>query len=195
MKTSHKIAFYAINGITAYRLIMGPVLILLAIMGRYEEFKWLLPVSFATDLVDGNLARRFHVESKGGARMDSIADDLTIAASIVGMFIFKHHFAMSQLNWMLILFILFAMQTIYSLYTYRRITSYHTYLAKLAAILQGCFFILLFLINTPSYILFYAAAIVTGLELIEEIILIYFIPVWETDVKGLYWVLKRSSPK
>ena len=37
------------------------------------------------------------------------------------------------------------------------------------------------------------AAIVTGLDLVEEIILILLLPKWETDVKGLFWVLRRRK--
>jgi CDP-diacylglycerol--glycerol-3-phosphate 3-phosphatidyltransferase len=193
MKKSHKIAYYLINAITVYRLIMGPVLIVMAVFGYYDYFKWLLAVSFATDLVDGNLARRFHVDSKGGAKLDSIADDLTVAAAITGMFLFKHEFALEQLPFLIALLILFMIQTIYSLFAYKRLTSYHTYLAKTAAILQGSFFILFFLLPSPIYLLFYAAVFITGIELIEETIMIYYIPKWQTDVKGLYWVLKNRK--
>lgn len=192
----HPVSFYLINGITFYRLIMGPVLIFLAIAGNIDLFKWLLPVSFATDLVDGTLARKYQVSSKFGAILDSIADDITVAAAIVGMFLLKHEFIMSQLWLLIFVLFLFAIQTAYALIKYKRITSFHTYLAKIAAILQGCFFILLFLLPEPAMILFYASVFITSIELIEETIIVYFIPNWETDVKGLYWVLlKRKALK
>jgi CDP-diacylglycerol--glycerol-3-phosphate 3-phosphatidyltransferase len=41
--------------------------------------------------------------------------------------------------------------------------------------------------------LFYAAALVTTLDLIEEIILVWLLPKWEINVKGLYWVYKRKN--
>ena len=189
----HPASYYLINGITLYRLIMGPVLIFLAITGNIDLFKWLLPLSFATDLVDGSLARKYRVSSKMGAILDSIADDITVAAAIVGMFLLKHEFIMSQLWLLLFVLFLFAIQTAYALIKYKRITSFHTYLAKIAAILQGCFFIFLFLIPEPVMFLFYASVFITSIELIEETIIIYFIPNWETDVKGLYWVLKKRK--
>lgn len=187
----HPTSYYIINGITLYRLIMGPVLILLAIAGNIELFKWLLPVSFATDLVDGTLARKYRVSSRLGAILDSIADDITVAAAIVGTFLLKHSFIMSQLGLLLIVLGLFAIQTTYALIKYKKITSFHTYLAKIAAILQGCFFILLFLLPQPFMPLFYAAIFITSIELIEETIIVYYIPEWATDVKGLFWVLQK----
>jgi CDP-diacylglycerol--glycerol-3-phosphate 3-phosphatidyltransferase len=93
----------------------------------------------------------------------------------------------------IILFILFLFQTVFALIKYHKISSFHTYLAKVAAILQGTFLILLFFFPEPLYFLFYAAAIVTALDLIEEIILVIIIPKWEANVKGLYWVYKRKA--
>jgi len=57
--------------------------------------------------------------------------------------------------------------------------------------LQGVFLILVFFTEHPSLILFYAATIVTLLELIEEIILVGMLPQWQANVKGIYWALKK----
>jgi CDP-diacylglycerol--glycerol-3-phosphate 3-phosphatidyltransferase len=189
----HPASFYVINGITLYRLVMGPFLIILAIMGNLDLFKWLLPVSFFTDLIDGTLARKYHVQSRMGAILDSIADDITVAAAIFGMFLLEHAFIMSQLPLLIVVLSLFVIQTAYALLKYKRITSFHTYLAKLAAILQGFFFIFLFLLPDPIMPLFYAVVIVTGIELIEETIIVFYIDQWKTDVKGLFWVLKNRK--
>ncbi|MGZ4042660.1 MAG: CDP-alcohol phosphatidyltransferase family protein, partial [Bacteroidia bacterium] len=70
-----------------------------------------------------------------------------------------------------------------------------TYLAKAAAIFQGIFFILLFLIDQPVYALFYIAWVITILDLLEEIILVFMLPKWQSDVKGIYWVLKEKHNK
>jgi len=45
----------------------------------------------------------------------------------------------------------------------------------------------------PNLILFYAATIVTMLELTEEIILVNSLPQWKANVKGIYWVLKNKD--
>jgi CDP-diacylglycerol--glycerol-3-phosphate 3-phosphatidyltransferase len=74
-------------------------------------------------------------------------------------------------------------------------TNFHTYLAKTAALSQGIFLLVTFFSDEPNVILFYAAAIITILELIEEIILVNLLPDWETNVKGIYWVLKRKTER
>src|SRR5688500_17955370 len=87
-----KTSYYIINGITVYRLIMAPVLVVLIFSHQVNLFKWLLAVSFFTDLIDGWLARRYKVTSVWGARLDSIADDLTMIAGIVAAAVLKPAF-------------------------------------------------------------------------------------------------------
>ena len=72
-------------------------------------------------------------------------------------------------------------------------TGFHTWLAKTAALLQGIFLLLVFFTDQPFMPLFYAAAIITILQLIEEIILVHLLPQWQANVKGLYWVLKNNK--
>ncbi len=152
----------------------------------------MLAISFFTDLIDGVLARKFRIASVFGSKLDSMADDLTVVAAIIGVFVLKPQFINDNRVIFIILFALFVFQTVFALIKYRKISSFHTYLAKVAAILQGTFLVLLFFFPEPLYFLFYAAAIVTALDLIEEIILVIIIPKWEANVKGLYWVYKRN---
>ncbi len=188
-------SYYIVNLITRYRIGAAPVLIFLIFTHQPDLFKWLLAVSFLTDAVDGYLARKYKVTSKFGARLDSIGDDLTIAAAIIGLFVLKPGFISSQKMLVMILLVLFVLQNIFAYTRYRKQTSFHTYIAKAAALLQGFFMLSIFFLPQPVMILFYAAAYVTILDLIEEIILISLLPKWEADVKGVYWVLKKRKSK
>jgi CDP-diacylglycerol--glycerol-3-phosphate 3-phosphatidyltransferase len=188
-----KTSYYAVNAITFYRLVSAPLLIYLIFKGDIDLFKWLLALSFFTDAIDGHLARKYKVASVLGAKLDSIADDLTVLAGIIGMVVLKPEFFMDVLPFVFVLLGLFALQTTFALIRYKKTTSFHTYLAKTAAVLQGVFLILLFFLPEPLYILFYAAAIVTAVELLEEILLVYYLREWKTDVKGLYWVMSSRN--
>lgn len=185
--------YYLVNGITAYRIITYPLLVLLVFNRQMEWFKWLLALSFFTDAIDGYLARKFKVVSIAGARLDSIGDDLTVIAGIIGMIVFKQAFFKQQIFIFILLGSLFALQAVFAFIKYRKMTSFHTYAAKAAAVLQGIFLILLFFLPNPLYSLFYVSVIFTALELIEEIIIIFLLPQWKSDVKGLYWIMKKSS--
>jgi cardiolipin synthase len=189
----YKRSLYIVNGITWYRIIAAPIVLVLIFTKQFDIFKWLLALSFFTDLIDGYLARKYKVVSIMGSRLDSIGDDLTVFVAVIGLFVFESEFVRKEFLILIILLLLFVVQTTFALVRYKKISSFHTYLAKSAAILQGIFFILIFLLPEPLYFLFYLAAFVTGIELLEEIILVALLPQWEANVKGLFWVLKRQK--
>lgn len=176
-----------------YRLLMAPVLVFLIFSNQVHVFKWLLGVSFFTDLIDGSLARRYNVISKFGSRLDSFADDLTVVAGMIGMAVIKPEFFKQQLPFLFILLALFIIQIVLALIRYGKFTSFHIYSAKCAALMQGSFLILLFFLPQPPEILFYIAFAVTAIDLVEEIILVMILPEWKANVKGLYWVMKASK--
>lgn len=191
----YKRSYYIINAITLYRLSVSPLLFFLALDHRPGPFKWLLALSFFTDAIDGYLSRRYRVTSIFGAKLDSIADDLTIAAAIAGLLIFKPGFIRQEAVLIGLLSGLYILQTGLALIRYRKMTSFHTYIAKIAAILQGIFLLLFFFLPEPLPGIFYLAAIVTILDLTEETILVLMLPRWQANVKGLYWVMKEKKQK
>jgi phosphatidylglycerophosphate synthase len=158
-------------------------------------FKWLIVFSFFTDAIDGPLSRRFAVTSVFGARLDSIADDATVLVSTIGLWIIYPEFV--QENWIILaaLFTLFFIQNIAAVISYGRVTSFHTYLAKTAAVAQTLFFTAIFFGLGLTSLLFYAAAFITGVQLLEEIILVIVLPEWKANVGGLYWVLHAERRK
>ena len=194
-RNNHKQAWYVINGITFYRIIAAPFLLVFLFAKQYEVFKWLLGLSFFTDLIDGYLARKFQVTSILGTKLDSIGDDLTVLAGLIALFVLKLEFIKQHMIIFIVLLVLFLVQITYGFIRYKKMTSFHTYLAKTAALLQGVFLILVLFTEEPSLILFYVSAIVTMLELTEEIILIRLLPKWQANVKGIYWVLKKKNKR
>jgi cardiolipin synthase len=188
-----KNSYYIINGITLYRMIAAPFLIYLAFTRQFGLFKWLLAFSFFTDAIDGYLARRYQMNSVIGARIDSVADDLTIVASIIGIYLQNPAFLLKEIVAILILLALYLLQNILAFVKYRRVTSFHTYLAKIAAICQGIFLIVFFFLPQPVHWLFYMTLILTVTDLIEEILLIWLLPHYKVNVKGLYWLKKEKE--
>jgi phosphatidylglycerophosphate synthase len=189
----NKKAYYLVNAITLYRLIASAILILLVLNNNYEFFKWMLAISFFTDLIDGTLARYLKVTSIFGTRLDSLADDATIIAALAGMVKFKTDFLLNNYVVFLLLFALFIIQTAFALIKYRKITNFHTLLAKTAAIFQGIFLLQMFFSTAPNYLLFYAAVFITMLDLAEEIVLVGLLPSWKSNIRGIYWFLKSRK--
>lgn len=179
-----------VNTISFFRVAAFPVFIFLLITKNLDVFKWLILVSFITDAVDGYLARKFNVISVLGSRLDSLGDDLTVLAAILGLFVFEFPFLAAHWEPIAGVLLLFFIQSVYAWIRYQKLTSFHTYFAKTAAICQGIFLCAMFFLDEPFMELFYATLIITALELIEEIIMVAYLPQWKADVRGLYWVFR-----
>ena len=188
-------SFYIINSLTVYRLVAAPFLIVLAIFDQFSVFKWLLLVSFLTDAIDGFLARKYKIASSFGARVDSLADDCTILAAIMGICILHSLFLLYEIIPVAVLLILYLTQNVIALRKYRRPTSFHTYTAKVAAVSQAVFLISFFFMPYPVYWAFYLMVVLTSIDLLEEVILVIVLPDYKTNVKGLYWILTQNDAK
>ena len=172
-----------------YRIIAVPVLIYFIGRGEREIFAWLLGVSYATDAIDGYIARKLKITSERGSQLDSYGDQLTFAVAILGLIVFEPAFMKENYLLILIAFVPYLIQMALAFRKYGKATSFHTYLAKLSAVTQGVF-ILWFLFFGPLYWLFYAMIIIGILETIEEITLIFMYDNWVSGVKGIYWALR-----
>ena len=190
-----KNSYYIVNTITFYRLLTAPILVFLIAWVRYDIFKWMLAVSFFTDAIDGLIARHYIVTSVFGSSLDSIADDLTIVAAIIGIFVFKREFLMQYMSVIFFLLALFFIQMIIAIARYGKISSFHTYSAKFAAIQQAVFILLLFFLVKPVVWLFFVTAAATVINLVEEIILVMILPEWKVNVKGLFWIIKENKTR
>jgi len=184
-------SYYLINSISLYRMVAVPLLIWLAVSHQFSLFKWLISLGFFTDAIDGYLARRYGVNSRLGAMLDSIADDLNMAAAIIGVYLLDPDFVMKERLTILILAGLYLTENLLALIKYHQLTSFHTYITKTAAVLQGIFVISYFFLQQPLYWLFYIMAVITALGLVEEIVLILRLSRSQNDIKGLFWLRKR----
>lgn len=187
-----KFEYYLVNTITAYRLLAAPAMMILVYYNLTAVFKWALAFSFFTDLIDGFLARKFKVVSEFGARLDSIADDMTILAAIIAACVFKTDFVKENLILIASMIVLLLFQYLLAIIRYKTLSSFHTYSAKIAAFAQGIFFILLFFLPQPVYSLFYITALITYYNLFEEIIMVILLPKWESDVPSVFRIFKRK---
>jgi len=172
-----------------YRIVAIPLLMAFLLLGDRELFTWFLLVSYSTDAIDGFLARRFELSSARGAQLDSLGDQLTLIAGLLGLWTFERTFIMENLMLISIAFLPYVLQMVIAFMKYGKTTAFHTYLAKISAILQAVF-ILWTLFFGPVYWLFYLMIAVGILETIEEITLIFMYDQWVEDVRGIYWALK-----
>lgn len=179
-----------VNITSFFRVAAFPVLMVMLWIGNLEAFKWLILASFLTDALDGFLARKLKATSILGSRLDSLGDDLTVFAAFLGILGFRWAFVREEWPLITLTWFLFFVQLGYAVLKYQKPTSFHTYGAKAAAVLQGVFLCSIFFLDTTLYSLFYATVLVTCLELIEETIMVAVLPSWRSDVRGLPSALK-----
>jgi CDP-diacylglycerol--glycerol-3-phosphate 3-phosphatidyltransferase len=172
-----------------YRIFAAPFLLILIWLDLRLVFTWLLLVSYSTDAIDGYLARKLKITSPRGSQLDSFGDQITLIIGLIGLFYFEKNFIVTNLTLIIIAFIPYIIQILIAYFKYGKATAFHTYLAKLSAILQSLF-ILWALFFNPEHVLFYIMIIIGLLETFEEITLIFMYDKWASDVKGIYWALR-----
>ncbi len=172
-----------------YRIAAVPLLVVLLWLKERELFSWFLLISYATDAIDGFLARKLKLCSARGSQLDSMGDQLTFIMALIGLWIFEKSFIKANLVLIGIAFVPYIIQMILAFAKYGKTTAFHTYLAKTSAIVQATF-ILFTLFFGPHYVLFYLMIVIGVIETIEEITLIFIYDFWVKDVKGIYWALK-----
>jgi CDP-diacylglycerol--glycerol-3-phosphate 3-phosphatidyltransferase len=172
-----------------YRVAAAPFLLAFIWFDERLIFAWLLFISYLTDAIDGFLARQLKITSPRGSQLDSFGDQVTLVIGLIGLFYFETDFIRENLTLIIVVFIPYIIQMIIAYTKYGKATAFHTYLAKLSAIMQSIF-IVWSLLYSPNYTLFYIMIGIGLLETAEEIALIFMHDEWASDVKGIYWALK-----
>jgi len=180
--------------ISFYRIAAAPILILLLFLDERIIFTWFLLISYSTDAIDGFVARKLNITSARGSQLDSFGDQITFTLGLIGIFIFELNFIIENYILIIISFSPYLIQMFIAFVKYGKATAFHTYLAKLSAIVQSIF-ILWLLFFEPIYWLFYVMIVIGILETIEEVTLIFMYDNWVSGVKGIYWAFKDKRRK
>ena len=182
------------NILSLYRLFSFPFVMIFIFLGHKDLFAFFIWFNLTTDVLDGWIARRFNQITEIGSRIDALADSGTYILALTGIIVFKLEEFMQYPVSFFIFIGLFILARLVSLIKFRRSYSYHTYITKIAGYVQGIFFIVLFVID--FYPWFYYIMIFSGIVAFTEVIIISLVlskP--ESDIKGLYWVLKNRMEK
>jgi len=172
-----------------YRVIAAPFLVLLLWLDERQLFAWFLLISYSTDAIDGYLARKLKITSPRGSQLDSFGDQITLVVGLIGLLVFENEFIKKNILLISIAFVPYIIQMIIAYFKYGKATAFHTYFAKLSAIIQSAF-ILYSLFFAPNYTLFYIMIVFGLIETFEEITLIFMYDNWASDVKGIYWAFR-----
>jgi phosphatidylglycerophosphate synthase len=182
------------NAISGARLLAVPILVALAFTRREAAFTWILIPALLTDIADGLVARAFHVETRLGAMLDTLADTGLLFVALYGVWVF-HPEVLHEHAWLCRTAVAFwVLEDLAALARYRRLSSFHTYSSKIVANLLGLFVGWLFLFGFEPWLLYLAAGASIAASL-EELALISLLPEWSADVRGLWWVRRDERAR
>jgi CDP-diacylglycerol--glycerol-3-phosphate 3-phosphatidyltransferase len=171
------------NLLSALRLALAPVLLVLAWTGQPVAFLAALTASLLSDLCDGWLARRLGQETPLGTRLDSWGDLATYATVPLCAWWLWPDLLRREAPWVAAAVAAYALPIAIGWLKYRRLTSYHTWGAKLSAVLMGASALALFA-GGPALPFRIAAAVLVLAEL-EEIAITATLPAWRANVPSL----------
>lgn len=179
------------NIISLYRLIIFPVILALALSNNEAWFVTLLCISLVSDILDGNIARIFKLQTRFGAALDNLADMGTYFLALLGVFRFRWT-EIQPHAWLLYLFLgIFALSYIIAFYRFGKIPGLHLYSAVSAGYIQGIFFFVLFVWGFYAW-MYYVAVGWGAVAYIEKIFVLLRLDDIKSGVKGLYWLRKQA---
>jgi len=180
------------NLISLYRLLVFPVILFMALTGREGWFVILLCISLVSDVLDGNIARIFKLQTNFGAALDNLADICTYAMALLGLFIFKWT-DIAPHAWILYLFLsVFVLSYLVAFYRFGKIPGLHLYSAVSAGYVQSIFFFVLFVFGFYPW-MYYLAVGWGVVAYIEKIFVLLKLDDIRIGVKGLYWLMKENN--
>jgi CDP-diacylglycerol--glycerol-3-phosphate 3-phosphatidyltransferase len=165
------------------------VLLALAALDLQQAFLWLLAVAWATDAIDGPLARKLRQESARGARLDSVADRGLMLAIPLSVAWLWPEVLQREVLWILLLAIALVVPRVYAFARFRRLPSYHTWLAKALAVYMGASVLLM--LGWDWSWPFRVGALLVLVEAAEEVAITRSLDRWRSDIPS-WWHLRRE---
>ena len=181
------------NVISAIRVALVPVLVLLAIERKADVFLWVLAFSLFTDALDGYLARRLGQVTELGTRLDSWADLITYAVMLLGLKLIWPETFERESSYLVIAFSSWIVPLLVCLMRFHCFPSYHTLAAKIVAIsIAPAYFVAAIWVHS---LIFRAVLCFYLWVALEQVIITSILPRWQGDIAG-FWraaAIARSS--
>jgi CDP-diacylglycerol--glycerol-3-phosphate 3-phosphatidyltransferase len=178
------------NALSLLRLGLVPALVALAWAGAEGPFLVCLVAGFASDVADGFLARRTGSASELGARLDSWGDLALFGSLPLCAWLLWPEVMTAEARFLVVAVTAFVAPMLLGFARFGRLTSYHTWGAKLTSWLMGAGALVLFS-GGPAWP-FHVATVVLVAEALEEMAITVVLPRWRADVPTLWHALAEA---
>lgn len=179
------------NFLSSLRLVLTPFLLATAWFGQEYQFLAILIFAFILDAIDGPIARRLHQVSKFGSKLDSWADFFVYIVFVIGAWWLWPEIIMREWVYILLVVVSFILPVVTGLIKFKILTSYHTWMVKLAALVMAPSAIWVF-IGGPA-LPFHIATVICVVASLEEIVISIILKEPYADVRTLFHVLKKKK--
>ncbi len=171
------------NIISMLRILLSPLLLLLAWQDKATLFLFLFFIALLSDALDGYLARRLQQTSELGSRLDSYGDLALFLPLPLEAWWLWPDLVLRELPFIGAAIAGLLVPLLIGWLKFRRLTSYHTYGAKIAAVLLALAIPLLLLGGAAWP--FRAAVLVFLLAEIEEVLITLRLARYRSNVPSL----------
>jgi CDP-diacylglycerol--glycerol-3-phosphate 3-phosphatidyltransferase len=171
------------DALSLLRILLAPVMLVLAWLGVLDAFVACLALALATDIADGMIARALGQTSARGAQLDSWGDlGLYVVVPVAAVWL-RPELVRSEWAWFATAVASAFVPIAFGLVRFGRPTSYHTRATKLAAYLLGAAVLAAFAL--AWVVPFRLATVGLALSQLEEIAITLTLPAWHADVRSL----------
>lgn len=172
------------------RIVLLAPIVAAALSGHRTVFMSLVAVGFATDAVDGYVARREGKATPEGASLDSLADALLYAAAWISSV------AVFPVMWgdlravFLIVAVALIVPPIVGVLRYGRLPAFHTRLARVSTVAMGLGVLLLTLFDLRAPL--QGATAILVVSVCEELAMLWLLAEWTPRVSSLLHAVRLS---
>lgn len=176
------------NLVSFIRVLLAPVLLVLAINQQSVWFVLVVVFSEFTDVLDGYLARRLNQITALGSHLDSWGDFLIYSVLAISAWLMWPDIVRREAVYFLLIVISFTLPVLVGLVKFGTLTSYHTWGVKLAVAITVIAYLLLFMqwLDWP----FRFAAIFCLLAAVEQIAITLVMTQQHEDVRTIWQALQ-----
>jgi CDP-diacylglycerol--glycerol-3-phosphate 3-phosphatidyltransferase len=178
------------NLITALRILGSPILVVFALAGQTVWLAVLAVFLVFTEWLDGFLARRLHVTSAIGARLDTVADAIFYSALLAAVVLLNPERIRHETIWIAAAVTSYLCSWLASWVKFQRLPSYHTWAAKGVWVIVGTGIVCLLAGISPWP--FRAAMVCVALTNLEATLITFQLSRCQVDVPSL-WHARRAD--
>ena len=179
------------NIISCLRILSSPALLYLAHLGYRDFFLGLLIVSLLSDVLDGFLARKLNASTNLGAKLDSIGDMAIYFSVPLCAWWLWPDLVRQEAFYFILTVSAYAIPPFAGLLKFRKLISYHTLSAKIAAYIMCTAILIVFL--SENTLMFRFAAVFQSLVACESIMITLWLPSLRNNVKSIWHVYRRLN--